>query len=368
MTALDQQVARADRPRPVIATRRARPPRSPADLTRTAILTTLYLGILLVFLAPLAYSFLTSIKTEGQMSQANAPILPSDPRTFDWNGETYDVYYVPMPDGTTRELALVRKGRQDSDFVDPANPDAGVINWVGAWRSLSQPWETAPHFENYATVWSEIDFPRHLLNTLIIAGVTTIGTVLSCTLVAYGFARFRFPGRGALFTLVLSTIFLPAAVTLIPTYAVFVKLGWVGTYLPLLVPTFFANAYDVFLLRQYLMTIPRDLDEAAMIDGAGPFRILRSVILPQAWPVIVAVAIFTFVYSWNDYFGPLIYLSGHQEMQPLQVALAHFNSIYFSDTTLIQAGNIMTLVIPVILFFIFQRMFIRGIVITGIEK
>jgi multiple sugar transport system permease protein len=105
-----------------------------------------------------------------------------------------------------------------------------------------------------------------------------------------------------------------------------------------------------------------------MIDGAGPLRILRSVILPQAWPVMVAVAIFTFVYSWNDYFGPLIYLAGHEDMQPLQVALAHFHSIYFSDTTLIQAGNIMTLVIPVILFFIFQRMFIRGIVITGVEK
>jgi multiple sugar transport system permease protein len=342
--------------------------RSPAELTRTALLTTIYGAILLVFLAPLAYGFLTSIKTEQQMSQQNAPILPSDPRTFDWNGKTYDVYYVPLPDGTTKELALVRKGRQQSDFVDPANPAAGTITWQGSWRILAQPWQTAPHFENYGAVWDAIDFPLHLRNTLLLAFISTIGTVLSCTLVAYGFARFRFPGRGALFTLVLATIFLPAAVTLIPTYAVFVKLGWVGTYLPLLVPAFFANAYDVFLLRQYLMTIPRDHDEAAMIDGAGPLRILRSVILPQAWPVIVAVAIFTFVYSWNDYFGPLIYLAGHEDMQPLQVALAHFHSIYHAETTLIQAGNIMTLIIPVILFFIFQRMFIRGIVITGIDK
>ena len=138
------------------------------------------------------------------------------------------------------------------------------------------------------------------------------------------------------------------------------KLGWVGTWLPLLVPAFFANAYDVFLIRQYLLTIPRDLDEAAMIDGASALRILRSVILPQAWPVIVAVSIFTFVYSWNDFFGPLIYLAGHEELQPLQVALAAFNSIYYSEATLIQAGNIMTLIIPVILFVIFQRVFIRG--------
>ncbi|HUQ44035.1 MAG TPA: carbohydrate ABC transporter permease, partial [Candidatus Limnocylindria bacterium] len=198
--------------------------------------------------------------------------------------------------------------------------------------------------------------------------VTTIGTVLSCLLVAYGFARFRFPGRGLMFTILLATIFLPGAVTLIPTYAVFNKIGWVGTYLPLLVPVFFANAYDVFLLRQYLMTIPRDLDEAASIDGAGSFRILRSVILPQAWPVIVAVSIFTFVYSWNDFFGPLIYLAGHDDLLPLQVALTRFNGIYYQNDSWIQAGNIMTLLIPVLLFAIFQRVFVRGIVITGVEK
>ena len=144
-----------------------------------------------------------------------------------------------------------------------------------------------------------------------------IGTVVSCTLVAYGFARFRFPGRNLMFTLLIATIFLPAAVTLIPTYTIFAKLGWVNTWLPLLVPAFFANAYDVFLLRQYLLTIPRDLDEAATIDGAGPIRILRSVVLPQAWPVIIAVSIFHFVYAWNDFFGPLIYLSGARELQPL---------------------------------------------------
>ncbi len=168
--------------------------RTPAELTRTGLLTTLYLGILLVFLSPLAYSFLTSVKTEAQMSQANSPILPSDPRTFEWDGESYDVYFVPMPDGAIRELALVKKGRQNSDFIDPANPDAGVIAWQGSWRSLAQPWEISPHFENYIDVWNAIDFPRHLGNTLILAIVTTFGTVLSCTLVAYGFARFRFPG------------------------------------------------------------------------------------------------------------------------------------------------------------------------------
>ena len=343
-------------------------PRSAGDAMRTAILTTIFVAILLAFLAPLANSAITSLKTPEQISQPNSPILPSDPATFDYEGESLDVYFVPLPDGTTRELALLQPGRQQSEFIDPANPDAGPIVWQGSWRTLDQPWQLAPHFENYIEVFDLIKFPRLLFNTLVLAIVGTIGTVISCTLVAYGFARFRFPGRTGLFTLVLATIFLPAAVTLIPTYALFVKLGWVGTWLPLLVPTFFANAYDVFLIRQYLLTIPRDLDEAAAIDGAGPVRILRSVILPQAWPVLVAVAIFTFVYWWNDFFGPLIYLAGHDELIPLQVGLARFDGVYYQNPAFIQAGNLMTLFVPIILFAVFQRVFVRGIVITGIEK
>ncbi|HEY7524152.1 MAG TPA: carbohydrate ABC transporter permease [Candidatus Limnocylindrales bacterium] len=335
---------------------------------RRAILTVAMSGVVIAFLSPLAYSAFMSLKTEQQISQPNSPILPSDPRTFDYQGESYDVYFVPMPDGSTRELALIDKGRRESQFIDPADPGAGPITWQGSWRTLSQPWQVAPQWSNYAEVWTAIDFPRLLFNTVALAVIGTIGTVVSCLLVAYGFARFRFPGRGLLFTLLLATIFLPAAVTLIPTYTLFVKLGWVGTWLPLLAPAFFANAYDVFLIRQYLLTIPRDLDEAAAIDGAGPFRILRSVVLPQAWPVIVAVAIFTFVYSWNDFFGPLIYLTGHEDIQPLQVGLSHFNGIYHTKANLIQAGNMMTLIVPVILFAVFQRVFTRGIVITGVEK
>ena len=337
-------------------------------LMRRAILTVVMSGALIAFLSPLVYSALVSLKTERQISQPNAPLLPSDPAAYEYQGKTYDVYYVPMPDGTTKELALVKKGRAQSDFVDPANPGAGTITWVGSWRTLEQPWQLAPHFDNYSKVWDLIDFPRLLFNTVALAVIGTIGTVLSCLLVAYGFARFRFPGRGLLFTLLLATIFLPSAVTLIPTYTLFVKIGWVGTWLPLLVPAFFANAYDVFLIRQYLLTIPRDLDEAAAIDGAGALRILRSVILPQAWPVIVAVSIFTFVYSWNDFFGPLIYLSSKPELQPLAVGLSRFNGVHYRDPGLIQAGTLMTLIIPVVAFLLTQRFFTRGIVITGVEK
>ena len=222
--------------------------------------------------------------------------------------------------------------------------------------------------ENFAEVWDLIDYPRLLFNTLALAIIGTIGTVLSCTLVAYGFARFRFPGRNVLFTLLIATIFLPYAVTIIPTYTLFVELGWVGTWLPLLVPAFFANAFDVFLMRQYFMTIPTEMDEAAAIDGAGPFRTLVSVLIPQAWPVIVAVAIFHLVYSWNDFFGPLIYLSAQPDLQPLAVGLSRFNGIHYRNPELIQAGTLMTMIIPVVAFLLTSRFFTRGIVITGVEK
>jgi multiple sugar transport system permease protein len=137
----------------------------------------------------------------------------------------------------------------------------------------------------------------------------------------------------------------------------------------LIVPAFFANAYDVFLLRQFLMTIPRDLDEAAALDGAGPIRTLVSVIIPQAWPAIAAVAIFTFVYSWNDFFGPLLYLSNAQDIWPLSIGLATFHGQHnLQQPGIVQAATLMSIVVPLVFFLIFQRFFVRGIRITGVEK
>jgi len=347
--------------------RRAGPRPGRGDATRSFALTFLAVVLVAAFLSPLVRALTISLKTPDQLSTPGAPIYPADPVTYDLDGETYEVYQVPI-DGAVRELALVTRGRSESQFIDPQDPDAGLITWEGSYRSLDRVWELSPQWGTYAEVWNLIDYPRLLFNTIALATIGTIGTVLSCTLVAYGFARFRFPGRGLLFTILIATIFLPGAVTLIPTYTIFLELGWIGTWLPLLVPTFLANAYDVFLLRQYLLTIPREMDDAAAIDGAGPFRTLVSVILPQAWPALVAVAIFHFVYTWNDFFGPLIYLSTSPELQPISVGLARFNGVYFRNPALIQAGTLMTLIVPVVLFIIFQRVFTRGIVITGVEK
>ena len=337
------------------------------------VITLIAVCFIAAFVSPLLRSLAISLKDREQTAQLGAPLYPADPLTFEYQGRTYDVYQVPI-DGTIRNLALVQPGRRSAEFVDPANPEAGLITWEGSFRSLSRSWVFAAHPENFATVWTLLDFPRLLFNTVFIAVVGMIGVLTSCILVAYGFARFRFPGRNLLFLLLVSTIFLPSIVTIIPTYAFWVKLGIVGSsnpllaWAPLLVPTFFANAFDVFLLRQYFMTLPRELDEAAAMDGAGPFRTLIYVILPQAWPAVIAVGIFHFVYSWNDFFEPLIYLTTQPDLQPLAVGLQRFQGIHSREPSLLQAGTLMTLVVPVVVYVIFQRVFTRGIVITGVEK
>jgi multiple sugar transport system permease protein len=325
--------------------------------------------IVAAFLSPLLRSFTVSIKNPDQNAQVDGPLLPYTAATYTYRGRDFDVYQVPFPDGTTRELALIRKGRTSSEFVDPKDAAQSLITWEGQWRTLTPAYAFDPQWHNYADVWEQINYPRLLFNTLAIALIGTLGTIVSCTLVAYGFARFRFPGRNLLFVLVIATIFLPSAVVIIPQYFVFSKIGWVGTWLPLLVPAFFANAYDVFLLRQYLLTIPREMDEAAAIDGAGPIRTLVSVLIPQAWPVIIAVSVFHLVYSWNDFFAPLIYLSTNPDLVTLPVGLASFSGARIAvNPGLIQAGTLMTMIIPIALFLIFQRFFTRGIVITGVEK
>ncbi|MFL5680486.1 MAG: carbohydrate ABC transporter permease, partial [Chloroflexota bacterium] len=226
----------------------------------------------------------------------------------------------------------------------------------------------APEIANFTTAWSQLNFPRLLFNTAAIALLSTIAAVASSVLVAYGFARFKFPGKNALFVILIATIILPFQVTLLPQYVLFTWLGWNGTWLPLIIPHCFANAYNVFLLRQYFLSIPRDLDEAAMIDGAGPFRILRSVIVPQSLAAITAVALFHFFFAWNEFFLSLVYVGSNPDLQPLSVGIQQFNAVYSAQPNLIQASAILTLAVPVVIFFLAQRAFVRGVVITGVEK
>lgn len=334
---------------------------------KTIALTGMTLAVLFLFLIPMVYGIVTALKTDSQFSKVGAPWYPASEDKITYQGEEYDLYLVPM-DGEEREMALIKKGRQSSMLLDPQNVEAGPFEWEGQWRKLERSWTPDPQWGNFIEAWESIDFPILLRNTVMYAGITTIGAVASASLVAYGFARFHIPGKNILFMLMLSTVILPSAVTLIPTYFVFLQLGWVGTWLPLIVPAFFSWGTNVFLMRQFFMTIPRELDEAAMIDGAGPFRIFISIILPQSVPALTAVALFHFFYSWNDFFGPLIYLAGNPDKFPITVGLTAFNNLYSQSTNLIQAASLISAVIPIIVFFFSQRVFMQGVTFTGVEK
>jgi multiple sugar transport system permease protein len=331
------------------------------------VLTGFALMVLALFLIPMGYGIATSLKTDNQISNTGAPWWPSSERTFNYEGEDYPVYLVPTLSGN-QALALVTPRREESWFVDPANPEAGLINWQGSWRTLEPVWEGDPQWSNYPTAWNTIDFLKLMRNTFMYAVLSTIGAVASASIIAYGFARFPIPGKNILFLIVMATIILPPAVTLVPTYYFFNKIGWVGTWLPLIVPAFFGNGYNIFLLRQFFMGIPRELDEAATIDGAGPFRVFFSIILPQAIPALTAVTLFHFFFAWNDFFQPLVYLAGNPDKFPISIGLTAFKQLYSQQTNLIQASSLIAALFPLLVFFLAQRVFMQGIVITGVEK
>ena len=222
-------------------------------------------------------------------------------------------------------------------------------------------------WSNYVEVLQQAPLLTWLGNTATITIVAIVGHVLTSSLVAFGFARLRFPGRGALFILLLSTMMLPQVVTLIPRFILFRTLGWLDTFLPLIVPTFFGGSpFDIFLVRQFYLTIPRDFDEAARIDGASNWVIWSRILVPLATPVLIAIGIFSFVFHWNDFLSPLIYLFSEHK-KTLSLGLRAFISPTAAEYHLNMAAG-MCLVIPMlIVFFIGQRSFIRGVVMSGIQ-
>ncbi|MCD6519775.1 MAG: carbohydrate ABC transporter permease [Anaerolineae bacterium] len=223
---------------------------------------------------------------------------------------------------------------------------------------------------NFVEIWVRVPFAKWTVNTLLVCILSLIGQVSTATLVAYGFSRFRFPGREKLFLLVLSTMMLPFQVTLIPLYLMYRAINWLDTLKPLIVPNYFGGgAFYIFLIRQFLMTVPRDLDEAAKIDGAGSFRILWQVILPLIKPALLTVTIFSFMSNWNNFLGPLFFLNDPEKFT-LSLGLRYFQGLPTSGEPkqhLLMAASI-TMTIPVlILFFFTQRYFVQGIITTGIK-
>ena len=233
--------------------------------------------------------------------------------------------------------------------------------------AIPQQWIPDPFvWSNYPTALGKINFPIALRNTLIYAIPAVLGTVVSCSLVAYGFARIRWPGRDIVFLVLLATMMLPGQVTFIPLYVIFAKLGWVGTFLPLIIPTFLGNPFFIFLLRQFFLGIPAELSDAARIDGAGELRILTQVIIPLSWPALITVGLFTFIDKWTDFFGPLVYLQD-PSLQPLSLALQTFQSAHKTDWPLSMAASVVITAPLVIIYFFAQRKFIEGITLTGIK-
>lgn len=228
---------------------------------------------------------------------------------------------------------------------------------------IPNPWK----WENYAEAFRAAPFLQYFWNTLVIIVVAVTGTVITSILAAFGFARTRWPGRNLVFGVLLSTLMLPYVVTLIPTFLAWSRLGAINTIAPLTLPSWFGGGiFNIFLLRQFFQTIPRELDEAAYIDGANPLQVLWYVIVPNSYPALITVVIFATLYHWNDFLGPIIYLTDPNKLT-IAVGLNQFKGLYNSQWHLLMAASTMALIPVIVMFFFAQRFFIKGITLTGIK-
>lgn len=222
-------------------------------------------------------------------------------------------------------------------------------------------------FDNYVNVWQKTDLARGMLNSTFIALITTVGEIFISTLAGFAFARMRFVGRNTFFGLLLITMMIPAVVTMIPTFILFRYLGWIKTWLPLIVPLMLGSAFAVFLSRQFFMTMPRELEDAAKVDGCNFFQIYWHIFLPNAKPIIATLFVLGFIARWNDFLGPLIYLQGATELYTVPLMLARLNSAYERQWALLMAGSMIALA-PIILVFVFlQRYFVESVTMTGLK-
>ncbi len=221
--------------------------------------------------------------------------------------------------------------------------------------------------DNYTGLWDALPFTRLIWNSFKIASLSALGQLLTCSMAGFAFAAVKFRGRNALFVLLLVTLMIPFQVTLIPNFIIYRFLGLYGTQIPLYLPAFLGGAFGTFLLRQYFLTIPGELAEAARIDGASLWTIYWRIYLPLARPALAALAIFTFLFSWNDLFGPLIYLPSDLEKTTLPVGLALFQAQYSGRWAVMMAGVTVSIAPIVIVFFFAQKQFIEGIALSGVK-
>jgi len=226
-------------------------------------------------------------------------------------------------------------------------------------------WPSTWHFSNYATVFSKTPVPRYLLNTVMYSVLATVFMLLSSVPAAYALAKLRWRGRGFFLIVIVSMMMIPPQVTTVPLYLMWADYGLTGTLWPLVLPMLFGDAFSIFLLRQFLVTIPQEYLDAARVDGCGEWRTLLRVVLPMARPGIAAAALFQFFYAWNDYFGPLIYTK--PETWTLAVGLSTFRAAHHVEWNLTMAATLLTVLPVIVVFFLAQRVFIQGVTLTGVK-
>lgn len=225
---------------------------------------------------------------------------------------------------------------------------------------------TTLRWSNYVEALAYVPFGRYMLNTAWLSALAIVGHLFSCTLVAYGFARLEAPGRQFLFLLLLATMMLPYPVTMVPLYVLFKGLGWVNTFMPLVVPSFLGHPFYIFLLRQFLLTIPRDFEDAARVDGANVPQILGHVLLPLLQPALATTALLTFQATWNDFLAPLIYLH-NQALYTVTLGLHFFRSTYTVHWAYLMAASLTTVLPVIVVFLLAQKAFVEGIALSGLR-
>jgi ABC-type glycerol-3-phosphate transport system permease component len=318
------------------------------------------------YLTPFLWMVSASLKQYETVFDFPPTLLPKQVKTVRLHDQVLKLATYSPPGGKPARVAVLKADAGLLTMEALSGPRKGQT--VKAPQAAVK-YDTmiTPRWRNYPEAWTTMPFNRFLLNTLIITVLGIVGTVLSTSFVAYSFARLRWPGRDVLFVVVMATLMLPSQVTLIPQYVIYRTLGWIDTFLPLIVPAWLGgSAVYIFLLRQFFMTIPVELDEAARIDGASSFTVWTRVMLPLSKPILATVAVFSFVALWNDFMGPLIYLNSTKNLT-LAVGLRVFQGTYGTYMHLLMAVATVALVPVVIIFFVAQKQFVRSIVLTGIK-
>ncbi|HOU13540.1 MAG TPA: carbohydrate ABC transporter permease [Anaerolineae bacterium] len=325
-------------------------------------------GVGLFFLVPALWMFFTAFKSSKDVFRFPPTLLPYDNQYVTINGKAYPLYNVPV-NGEMRQLAALKIAEGQGTFVNPNDPTEVIetrARYAEPIFTIKFQWRNFSDAINRGVrPGLKVNFWTYLKNSLIVAFFTIIGTLLSCVPAAYGFSRIQWPGRELVFMLVLSTMMLPYQVTMIPLYLLFTEtLKWGNSLLPIIVPSFFANAFDIFLLRQFFRTIPEDLVDAARVDGASELHILLKLIIPLSTPILAAITVFTFLWAWNDFLGPLLYLNNPEKFT-LAIGLQDFQGQRNTEWNQLMAAAVVFTVPIIIAYFFAQRTFIEGIKLTG---